>query len=214
MTVRILLVDDHKMFRQALCNLLQSEVDLQVVGQSGDGLEVLNLARATAPDLVCMDINLPGLSGVAATRDLLALFPKLKVVALSAHFEKRHVQDMLNAGALGYVTKTEASDELLHAIRSVCQGRRYLCPEVAPRFFGERSAQQLPTVLTATALGRREEQVLKRVAEGLTSVQIADQMNIAPSTVEVHRRNIMRKLNLHSVAELTRYVLSRSAPAD
>jgi len=207
MTVRILLVDDHKMFRQALCNLLQSEADLQVVGQTGDGLQVLKLASAVTPDLVCMDINLPGLGGIAITRDLLALFPAVKIVALSAYVEKRHVQDMLAAGAHAYVTKTEASDELLHAIRAVCQGHRYLCPEVA--HLGERRMKERGTEPRTSPLGPREDQVLKLVAEGLTSAMIAEQLHIAPSTVEVHRRNIMRKLNLHSVAELTRYVLSR-----
>jgi two-component system NarL family response regulator len=209
MTIRVLLVDDHTMFRQALCNLLQSEDDVQVVGQTGDGLQVLQLARATAPDLVCMDINLPGLGGVAVTRDLLALFPALKVVALSTYVERRYVQDMLDAGARGYVTKTEASDVLLHAIRSVFQGQRYLCPDVATIFLGERRTQPRPTDLARVSLGPRENQVVKLVAEGLTSGQIADQLHIAVSTVEVHRRNIMRKLKLHSVAELTRYVLSR-----
>jgi two-component system NarL family response regulator len=211
MTVRILLVDDHKIFRQALCNLLQSEADLQVVGQTGDGLQVLKLASTTAPDLVCMDINLPGLGGVAVTRDLVSSFPNMKVVALSAYFEKRFVLDMFNAGAVGYVTKTEACDELLNAIRSVCQGQRYLCPEVAHIFPGEQRAQQRKIDLAAAPLGMREDQVLKLVAEGLTSIQIADQMHIASSTVEVHRRNIMRKLKLRSVAELTRYVLSRGS---
>jgi len=209
MTVRILLVDDHKMFRQALCTLLQSEADLQVVGQTGDGLEVLKLASTLAPDLVFMDINLPGLGGVAVTRDLLAHFPGLKVVALSTYFQKRHVMDMFEAGAVGYVTKTEASDELLNAIGSVCRGRRYLCPEIAHMFPGERRAQQSQTEPPESPLGARENQVLKLVAEGLTSVQIAEQMHIAASTVEVHRRNIMRKLKLRNVAELTRYVLSR-----
>jgi two-component system NarL family response regulator len=194
-----------------LCNLLQSEVDLQVVGQTGDGLQVLKLASTTAPDLVCMDIKLPGLSGIAITRDLLALYPTLKVIALSAYFEKRYVQDMFDAGAVGYVTKTEASEELLHAIRKVCQGQRYLCPEVARFFPGERRAQQRQTEPSTLVLGPREDQVLKLVAEGLTSNQIADQLYIASSTVEVHRRNIMRKLKLHSVAELTRYVLSRGS---
>ena len=209
MTVRIRLVDDHKMFRQALCTLLQSEADLQVVGQTGDGLEVLKLASTLLPDLVFMDINLPGLGGVAVTRDLLAHFPGLKVVALSTYFEKRHVIDMLDAGAVGYVTKTEASDELLNAIASVCRGQRYLCPAVAHIFHDERRAQLRQTESSACPLGPRENQVLKLVAEGLTSLQIADQMHIAASTVEGHRRNIMRKLKLHSVAELTRYVLNR-----
>jgi two-component system NarL family response regulator len=208
MTIRILLVDDHKMFRQALCNLLQAEADLEVVGQTGDGLQVLKLASATAPDVVCMDINMPGLSGIAVTRDLLSIFPKIKVLALSSYFQKRYVLDMLDAGASGYVTKTEASDVLLWAIRVLQQGRRYLCPEVAqlvPGGTGNREQVADPPEL----LGRREHEVLKLVAEGLTSIQIGEQMHIATSTVEVHRRNIMRKLKLHSVAELTRYVLSR-----
>lgn len=211
MTVRVLLVDDHKMFLQALCNLLQYESDLEVVGQTGDGLQVLKLAQATSPDLVCMDINLPGLGGVAATRDLLAQFPNMKVVALSAYFQKRHVQDMLDAGATGYVTKTEASDELLNAIRKVSQGQIYLSPEVVQFFPGERRMRARPAEDLHEPIGPREDQVLKLVAEGLTSTQIGEQMHIAASTVEVHRRNIMRKLNLHSVAELTRYVLSRES---
>jgi two-component system NarL family response regulator len=211
MTVRVLLVDDHKMFLQALCNLLQYESDLEVVGQTGDGLQVLKLAQATTPDLVCMDINLPGLSGSAATRDLLAQFPNMKVVALSAYFQRRHVEDMFDAGAIGYVTKTEASDELLHAIRKVAQGEIYLSPEVAHFFPDDRRLKERHPQDHPAPLGPRENQVLKLVAEGLTSTQIGEQMHIAASTVEVHRRNIMRKLKLHNVAELTRYVLSQES---
>jgi two-component system NarL family response regulator len=211
MTIRILLVEDHKMFSQALCNLLQTESDFEVVGQTGDGLQVLRLVKDSAPDLVCMDINLPGMGGVAVTRDLRAQFPLLKVLALSAYFEKRHVQDMLDAGATGYVTKTEASDTLLQAIRSVCQGQTYLCPEVAHYFGTERRIYQRPPESPVGLLGARENQVLNLVAEGLTSTQIGNQLFIATSTVEVHRRNIMRKLKLHSVAELTRYVLGRQS---
>jgi two-component system NarL family response regulator len=199
------------MFRQALCNLLHYESELEVVGQTGDGLHVLSMVQDTAPDLVCMDINLPGLGGVTVTRDLLAHFPKLRVVALSAYVEKRHVQDMLDAGATGYVTKTEASEELLEAIRKVSLGQTYLCAEVAPLFHGERRLKQREPADPVESLGLRENQVLKLVAEGLTSTQIGDQLHIAASTVEVHRRNIMRKLKLHSVAELTRYVLSRKS---
>jgi two-component system NarL family response regulator len=211
MTVRVLLVDDHKMFLQALCNLLQSESDLKVVGQTGDGLQVLKLAQATEPDLVCMDINLPGLGGVAVTRDLVSHFPNVKVVALSAYFQRRHVEDMLDAGAIGYVTKTEASDELLNAIRKVSQGQTYLSPEVAQFFLGERRLNLRQPAVNPESLGPRENQVLKLVAEGLTSTQIGEQMHIAASTVEVHRRNIMRKLKMHNVADLTRYVLSRDS---
>jgi len=205
--VRVLLADDHQMFREALCHLLQSQPDMHVVGQTGDGMQVLDLARKTDPQIVCMDISMPGMDGAEVTRMLRATLPQVMVVALSAYSDQPYVLDMLNAGASGYVTKAEASDELLRAIRTVLRGRIYLCPDVAGVVTGalvEKGGAARPTAV----LGARERQVLKLVAEGCTSNQIADMLNIAPSTVEVHRRNIMRKLGRHSVAALTRYVVN------
>ena len=147
----------------------------------------------------------PGLA--VETRQLLALMPQVKVVALSAYADQPYVLEMLQSGACGYVTKAEASDELLRAIRTVLQGRTYLCPDVAGVVAGAVVGQSDPA-RPAAMLGARERQVLKLVAEGCTSVQIADLLGIAPSTVEVHRRNIMRKLDRHSVAALTRYVVN------
>jgi len=205
--VRVLLADDHQMFREALCHLLQSQPDMEVVGQAGDGMQVLDLARETDPQIVCMDISMPGMDGTEVTRKLRAALPKVKVVALSAYSDQQYVLDMLNAGASGYVTKAEASDELLRAIRTVLRGRTYLCPDVAGVVTGALVGQGGPARPTAV-LGARERQVLKLVAEGCTSGQIAEMLSIAPSTVEVHRRNIMRKLGRHSVAALTRYVVN------
>lgn len=205
--VRVLLADDHQMFREALCHLLQSQPDMEVVGQTGDGMQVLDLARRTAPQIVCMDISMPGMDGAEVTRILRTVLPQVMVVALSAYSDQQYVLDMLNAGASGYVTKAEASDELLRAIRTVLSGRTYLCPDVAGVVTGALVGQGGAARPTAV-LGARERQVLKLVAEGCTSVQIADMLNIAPSTVEVHRRNIMRKLDRHSVAALTRYVVN------
>ncbi len=207
MKVRILLADDHQMFREALRNLLHAQSDLQVVGQTGDGLQVVSLARETAPHIVCMDISMPGMNGVEVTRQLLSALPQVKVVALSAYSDQHYVLDMLNAGASGFVTKAEASDELLRAIHAVQRGRTYLCPDVAGVVAGALCSQD-GLARPAVALGARERQVLQLVAEGRTSNQIADKLHIASSTVEVHRRNIMRKLDLHNVAELTRYVVS------
>ncbi len=212
MKIRILLADDHQMFREALQNLLHAQPDLEVVAQTGDGLQVLNLARETAPHIVCMDISMPGLSGVEATRKLLAILPQVKVVALSAYSDQAYVLDMLNAGACAYVTKAEASEELLRAIRTVLRGRTYLCPDVAGVVAGAVPGQD-GAPRPAAVLGPRERQVLKLVAEGHTSQQIADKLFIAASTVEVHRRNIMRKLDRHSVAELTRYVVNNERGA-
>jgi two-component system NarL family response regulator len=207
MKTRILLADDHQLFREALCHLLDTQPDLEVAGQVGNGLQVLEQARQTGAQVVCMDISMPGMDGTEVTRALLAALPGVKVVALSAYSDQQYVLDMLQAGAMAYVTKAEASDELLRAIRAVLQGRSYLCPDVAAVVTGAAVAQGGAAPSTAP-LGARERQVLKLVAEGCTSNQIADLLHIAPSTVDVHRRNIMRKLNRHSVAELTRYVIN------
>ena len=205
--VRVLLADDHQMFREALCHLLQSQPDMDVVGQAGDGLQVLELARQTNPQIVCMDISMPGMDGAEVTRTLRKALPQVMVVALSAYSDQQYVLDMLDAGASGFVTKAEASDELLRAIRTVLSGRTYLCPDVAGVVTGALMGQG-GAAKPVAVLGARERQVLKLVAEGCTSNQIADMLGIAPSTVEVHRRNIMRKLGLHSVAALTRYVVN------
>ena len=211
MKLRIMLADDHQMFRDALCSLLQSSPELEVVAQTGDGLQVLSLARVCAPHIVCLDIGMPGMNGVEVARALRAAMPQVKVIALSAFTDQRYVLDMLGAGACGYVTKAEASDELLRAIDAVRRGRTYLCPDVAGAvthaLLHKGEAGPVPS-----ALGARERQVLQLVAEGYTSKQIGHKLHIVSSTVEVHRRNIMRKLGLHSVAELTRYVVVNERP--
>jgi two-component system NarL family response regulator len=206
MKQRVLLADDHQLFREALRSLLEKDPRLEIVAETGDGLDVIRLARETAPDIVCMDVNMPGLNGIETTRQVKASWPGIKVVALSAYCDQRYVLDMINAGALAYVTKAAASDELLRAIDSVSGNRSYLCPDALDSVRGVLSGQgdgdkQQPQLST------REREVLKLVATGLTSAQIADQLHIAASTVEVHRRNIMRKLDLHNVADLTRYAI-------
>lgn len=208
MTIRIFLADDHIMFREALCNLLRTHDHMEVVGQTGDGLQIAPLCSTLLPDIVCMDINMPGLDGIASTRQLRQLCPHTKVIALSAYTDQRYVLDMLGAGARAYVTKAEASDKLLHAIRVVQEGRTYLCPDVASAF-ADAALSPMETRKLGVVLSTREQQVAQGVAEGKTSSQIANALFIAPSTVEVHRRNIMRKLNLRNVADLTRYVMTQ-----
>ncbi len=206
MKLRIMLADDHQMFRDALRSLLEKADDLVVVAETGNGLEVVNLARANLPDIVCMDIGMPGMNGIETTRCLLAASPDIKVIALSAYSDQRFVLDMMRAGASAYVTKAEAGSELLRAINAVRQNRNYFCPDVANVVMDALSKEGDQSKPVAQ-LGARERQTLQLVAEGYTSAQIAEQMHIAASTVEVHRRNIMRKLNMHSVAELTRYAI-------
>jgi two-component system NarL family response regulator len=206
MKIRVALVDDHPMFRHALRMMLEKDSRIDVVGEAGDGAEFLQLATKQPIDVVCMDIGMPHMNGVDATRRIKASNPDIKVIALSARTDRDFVLDMLKAGASGYVTKTESGDELLRAILSVRVNRRYLCPEVASSLTGIL-IDNSEGVASAPRLGARERQVLQLVADGMTSPEIADRLNVATSTVEVHRRNIMRKLDLHSVAGLTKYAI-------
>lgn len=203
---RIVLADDHQMIREALRHLLEREPDHEVVGEAGDGDEILRLIRELLPDIVCMDVDMPGMNGVEVTRRTLAANPAIKIIALSGFSDHRYVLDMLSAGAVGYVTKSEASEELIRAIKAVQRNRVYLCPEVAGALTANLSNRSDERA-HAARLGPRELDVLKLVAKGFTSVQIAKELNIAPSTADAHRRNIMRKLDLHSIADLTRYAI-------
>jgi len=206
MKLRILLADDHQLFRDALRSMLNNTANLKVVAETGNGLDVIDLARATSPDIVCMDIGMPGMNGIETTRRLVAACPGIKVIALSAFSSQKYVMDMMSAGASAYVTKAGAAEELLRAIEAVQHERNYLCPDVA-RILAEALSGNSPDARLAVQLSARERQVLQQVAEGCSSPQIAKQLHIAESTVEVHRRNIMRKLGIHSVAELTRYAI-------
>lgn len=206
---RILLADDHQIFREALRALLDREPDLEVVAETGDGIEISRLAREHAVDIVCMDVSMPGMNGMEATRRLVATCPNIKVIALSAHPDHRYVLDMIKAGAAGYITKAEASNELLRAIRTLARNRTYFCPDVmdalSDALHSARDNSDGPR--PPSHLGPRERQVLQLVAEGCHTTQIADRLHIAPATVDVHRRNMMRKLDLHNVADLTRFAI-------
>ncbi len=207
MTLRILLADDHQMFREALRILFERNPDFVVVAETGDGLEVLPLARASSPDIVCLDIDMPGLNGIEITRKITAKFPHIKVIALSVFSDRGYIADMLNAGAAAYVTKAAAGAELLRAIDAVSRGRSYLCPDATDAVKDAMTGRGEKKELPGTKLGAREIQVLKLVALGLTSAQIGERLEIALSTVEVHRRNIMRKLGVDSAIGLTRYAI-------
>ncbi len=186
------------------CGLSWRVWGITVVAEARDGVEVLALAREFAPDIVIMDVGMPNMDGIEATQRLLAGQSGIKVVALSAYADKRFIMGMLDAGAVGYVIKAEAGDELLRAIHSVMDGQAYLCPQVS---------SAVAETLWATgkadnqSLGPRERQVLELLSVGLTSPEIGLRLCIALSTVEVHRRNIMRKLGIRGIAELTKYAI-------
>lgn len=208
MTIRVLLADDHAVLREALAHVLQHEPDISVVGQAGDGRVAVDLARDLAPDVVVLDIAMPDLNGVGAAARILARNPSVRVIALSAYSDRHFVTEMFRAGAMGYVLKNAAGTELLRAIRTVHKGQRYVCPGVAdPPASDPQQARPAAGSSPRVELGRREREVLQLIAEGLRGAEIARRLHIAESTVEVHRRNIMRKLDLHGVAELTRYAI-------
>ena len=206
--IRIILVDDHTMVREALRVLLEQDNGMEVVAAVGDGETALRMAHELAPDVVVMDVNLPGQSGIETTRRLLGRHPQIKVLALSTYLDRRIVQQMLDVGASGYIAKSAAGAELKQGIRNVLAGRSYLCSEVAAlvadglRDRGGAAGSQAPSPLS-----KREVQVATLLAEGKSAPEIAAELHIATSTVDVHRRNLMRKLDLHNVVELTRYAV-------
>lgn len=207
MKLRILIADDHKMFRHALRMTLEREQGYDVVGEAGDGQELLRIAHKTNPQLVCMDVSMPVMDGIEATRRLLAMRPDIKIIGLSGNSDQYYATELMKAGAFGYVTKTESVEEIMRAIKAVYyENKKYLCPDIAAYVMEALSQGHAPDSPDAS-LSYRERQVLKLVAEGHTSMHIAELLHITTATVEVHRRNIMSKLGLHSIATLTRYAI-------
>lgn len=204
MTIRVLLAEDHRLVREALRDMLAKEADIAIVGEAGDGRGALALAAQANPDVVVLDIGLPDLNGIEVAARLTEARPATRIVALSAYVDKRFVTEMLRAGASAYVTKSAAGTELVRAVRAVADGQSYLCPEVAGALVSEVRRNG---AIERAPLGRREREVVRLIAEGRRSAEIADELHISVATVEVHRRNILRKLGLHTVADLTRYAI-------
>lgn len=213
MKVRIMLADDHKIIRDGLKSMLAKEAGMDVVAEADDGRTAVRLACELKPDVVVMDVGMPELNGIEACRQILDRLPHVKVIALSMHSDRRFVAEMLKAGASGYLLKDCAFDELAVAIRSVMSGRPYLCPSVASMVVDDyvrhlsaprvpKSSQAAVDVLTA-----REREVLQLLAEGKSTKQIASTLHVSVKTIETHRHQIMEKLDLHSLAELTKYAV-------
>ena len=208
MKLRILLADDHKIVRDGLRNLLEKDPDILVVGEAEDGREALQLARKLSPDVVVMDIAMPELNGIEATRQILAEVRKVKVVALSMHSDKRYVSEMLKAGAAGYLLKDCAFEELITAIRTIAKGKIYLSPGIAGVVLEDYIKQGSTTDSSVfSILSDREREVLQLMAEGRSTKDVAAHLNVSIKTVETHRTHIMTKLDIHSIAELTKYAI-------
>jgi len=218
--IRLMLVDDHDVVRTGLKTFLETQEGLQVVAEASSGLEALELVLQFFPDVVVMDITMPQMDGLEATRRLKALCPDCLVLALTVHEDKQYFIEMLLAGASGYVTKQAAAEELVAAIRSVASGNVYLQPALARwllddyrRVMVDQPVEQGKPESTQndgkdlSALSKREREVLEGVSEGLTNQQIGESLGISPKTVARHRERIMHKLNLHSTTALVKFAI-------
>jgi len=205
MKSRILIAEDHNLLRQGLRSLVSSLPDFEVVGEGRDGKEIVRQAISLTPDLILMDLSMPGMNGIEATAQIKRRMPGVKIVALTAYKTDEYVREALRAGADGYILKDASYDELVMALRSVIGGKKFLSPDVSGHLVdtylhGERAEAKAAPWDNLTA---RERSILKLIAEGRTNRAAAEFLNVSPKTVEKHRANLMRKLGLRNVAELT-----------
>lgn len=218
--IGVLLVDDHTVVRQGLRALLKSEEDIEVMGEAENGRQAVMVARKTPPDVVVMDVAMPLLNGLEATRQILKLVPTAKILVLTSYGDDECVEQLMQAGAAGYLIKQTAANDLIKAIREVQRGNAFFSPSIAKRL-RDQCRQAFAgghAVKKAGELTSREAEVLQLIAEGFSNKQIAGELNISIKTVEKHRQQVMNKLNIHDVAGLTRYAISkgmveRSVPA-
>ena len=208
MITKVLIADDHQIVRQGLRNLLEKEPDLKVVAEAEDGRSTVRLARELQPGVIIMDVAMPDMNGIEATRQIVSELPRVKVIALSMYADRRFVVNMLKAGASGYLLKDCAFEELSRAIRAVQAHKTYLSPGVSDILVkdymtgGSTQETSVFSVLTP-----REREVLQLMSEGRSTTQIAESLHVSVKTIETHRQQVMHKLNTHSVAELTKYAI-------
>ncbi len=210
MSIRILLADDHKITRQGLHSLLDKQSDMKVVAEAEEGRTTVRLVRELLPDVVIMDVSMPDLNGMEAARQITREFGNVKIVALSMHSDSLFVTEMLKSGASGYLLKDCAFEELARAIRTVVAGKIYLSPSISGVVVDDYLHRLSKTGFSGSdVLTDREREVLQLLAEGKSTKQIALKLHISGKTVETHRRQIMNKLDIHTVAELTKYAIRK-----
>ena len=208
MKIKILLADDHKILRNGMRSMIDKEPDFEVVGEAENGITAVQMACDLNPDVVIMDIAMPGINGVDATREILSKAPEIKVLALSTYSEKQFIFAMLKAGALGYLVKDCAFEELVAAVRSVAENKIYIAPKVlniVVKEYLNHESQELPK--DDVHLTPRERDVLRLITKGKNTKEIASELYVSVKTIETHRQNIMNKLGIHNVAELTLYAV-------
>lgn len=207
MRVRILLVDDHEMMRDGLKSILEKEPQFVVVGEAANGRDAVRRAAELSPNIVLMDVAMSDMNGIEATRQIKARDETTQIIALSSHADRRYVTAMLRAGACGYVLKAKAYTELQRAVCAARAGKAFLSEEVSQGLIDEIRRPASAGESVHQVLGAREREVLQLLAEGLSSAEIARHLHVATSTVDTHRRNLMRKLDIHTIAGLTKYAI-------
>jgi len=208
MSTRIVIADDHTIVRHGLAKLIEAEEDMEVIAQTDNGISTVELARELSPDVIVMDVAMPDLNGIDATQQILRENPKIKILALSMHSGKKFVIAMLQTGAMGYLLKDCALEELITALRTVIEGKTYLSPSISDivvQNYVRNTNQQDDSAFSV--LSQREREVLQLMAEGNTTKQIALRLHISPKTVEGHRLRLMNKLDIDNVAQLTKYAI-------
>jgi len=208
MSIKVILADDHEMMRKGLRSLFEQEIDIEVIAEAENGRKAVELAWELQPDIIIMDVSMPDLNGIEATRQIKKDFPDIKVIALSMYTNERFILEMLKAGVSGYLLKDSAFEELIKAIRTVMLDRVHLSPEVTSIMLNEfmQKAQHKDNT-SFSVLTAREREVLQLIAEGNTTKKIASQLNVSVKTVDTHRQHIMEKLDIHNIAELTKYAI-------
>jgi two-component system response regulator NreC len=201
---RILLADDHSVVRQGFRLILENQTDMEVVGEASNGREAVHIAESLQPDVIVMDVTMPELNGIEATRRIGELAPRARVLALSMHKDSVYVREILRAGAKGYLLKDAAGNDLLAAVRAVARGEGYLSPAVSDAVLTDYRKHVTNPIDLLTS---REREVLQMIAEGKTNKEIANSLQLSVYTVEAHRGRVMEKLNLHSTGELVRFAL-------
>lgn len=208
MVTRVLLVDDHEIMREGMCALLRKHTGFEIVGQAADGRKALELVTEQAPDIVIMDIGMPNLNGIDATRQILSQNPKIKVMALSTHNEGTIVAKMIKAGATGYMLKESAFEELIDGLEVMMSGKTFLCSKISKVVFSDYvNIITNPKWADGDGLSSREREVLQLVAEGHTTKSIAQMLHLSPKTIDSHREHIMEKLSIRNIAGLTKYAI-------
>ena len=207
--IKVVIVEDHKLFREGLKSLLSDRADLEVVGEAGDGLEAIRIVKKCRPDLMLLDLSMPKMNGISVMKEIKSQFPETKIMALTIHESDQYVLEAFEAGADGYCLKDAGRNELMVAVESVLQGKRYISPSISENVLEGymTGRKKLKSKTSWDTITQREREVLKLLGEGFQNKEISDMLHISVKTVEKHRANIMNKLDLHNAAALTAFAI-------